>query len=93
MHQAVDPKFPPFSEDMSLRRSMSIEIVFVMLSLLLSPHWFFPLLVAYVGREVTIFYSRLADPLSVKNDLSYNKTLSWMRCVLSCYLSINSIEC
>jgi len=36
-----------------------------------------------LGREATIFYSRLADLLSIKNDLFYNQTLSWMHCVLS----------
>ena len=36
-----------------------------------------------LGREATIFYSRLADLLSRKHDTCYNHTLSWMRCAIS----------
>jgi len=36
-----------------------------------------------LGREATVFYSRLADLLSVQRGIPYNKILSWMRCSLS----------
>ena len=36
-----------------------------------------------MGREATIFYSRLADLLSRKDNLPYSQFLSWMRCRLS----------
>ena len=36
-----------------------------------------------LGKEATVFYNRLADLLSQKHTMSYNQTLSWMRCALS----------
>ena len=36
-----------------------------------------------LGREATIFYSRLADVLSKKHGTPYIKTLSLMRCSIS----------
>ena len=36
-----------------------------------------------LGREATIFYSRLADLLSKKHGTPYTKTLSLMRCSIS----------
>jgi len=36
-----------------------------------------------LGKEVTGFYNRLADPLSYKHNTPYNQTLSWMRYALS----------
>ena len=37
-----------------------------------------------LGREATVFYSRLADLLSVKRATPYiDRMLSWMRCSLS----------
>jgi len=36
-----------------------------------------------LGREATVFYSRLADLLSKKHGTSYTKTLSLLRCSIS----------
>ena len=39
-----------------------------------------------LGREATIFYSRLADLLSIKHSSDFSHMLSWMRCTLSFFL-------
>ena len=36
-----------------------------------------------MGREATIFYCRLADLLSHKNNVPYDTMLAWLRCTLS----------
>jgi len=36
-----------------------------------------------LGREVVVFYSRLADLLAKKHGTSYSKTLSLLRCSIS----------
>ena len=46
-----------------------------------------------LGREASIFYSRLADLLAIRHATQYSQMLSWMRCTISffptttCYLS------
>ena len=36
-----------------------------------------------LGREATIFYSRLANLLAVRRNIQYSQMLSWMRCAIS----------
>ena len=36
-----------------------------------------------LGREATIFYSRLANLLAVRHNIQYSQMLSWMRCTIS----------
>ena len=78
----VLPRSHPCSDDMNLRKSESMEIVFELLNL---PH-FTPLVFSTfggLGREASIFYSRLADLLASKHSSDFSHMLSWMRCTLS----------
>ena len=36
-----------------------------------------------LGREATIFSSRLANLLAVRHNIQYSQMLSWMRCTIS----------
>ena len=46
-----------------------------------------------MGREATMFYKRLADTLSTKNNAHYSTTLAWIRCKLSFSLIRSAVMC
>ena len=46
-----------------------------------------------MGREASIFYRRLADLLSHRNNVTYNTTLAWLRCTLSFSLLRSAAVC
>ena len=46
-----------------------------------------------IGREATIFYRRLADLLSHKNNVPYDTMLAWLRCTLSFSLLRSATVC
>jgi len=79
-HQViVSPKLLPFFADMNLRRNVNMGIVYALLMVNLVFYTF-----GGLGKEATIFfYNRLADLLSLKHNITYHRTLSWMRCSLS----------
>ena len=46
-----------------------------------------------MGREATIFYKRLADLLSDKQDKAYSLIMGWLRCRLSFAILRSAIMC
>ena len=46
-----------------------------------------------MGREATLFYKRLADQISKKNNTTYCKTMAWIRCTLSFSLLRSAVMC
>ena len=46
-----------------------------------------------MGKEATVFYRRLADLLSRRNNMPYSTTLAWMRCALSFSLLRSAAMC
>ena len=73
-HQViVKPELLPFFVDMSLRRSANMGIVYVTLTVNLSPHLFFQLLVVWARRLLSsttvlrIFYHRSTIPLTTRH--------------------------
>ena len=46
-----------------------------------------------MGREATIFYKRLADLLSDKQDKAYSPIMGWLRCRLSFAILRSAIMC
>ena len=46
-----------------------------------------------MGREASIFYRRLADLLSHRNNVTYNTTLAWLRCTPSFSLLRSATVC
>ena len=46
-----------------------------------------------MGREATMFYKRLADTLSTKNNAHYSTTQAWIRCKLSFSLIRSAVMC
>ena len=46
-----------------------------------------------MGQEATLFYKRLADSLSKKRNITYSKTMAWMRCTLSFSLLRSAVIC
>ena len=46
-----------------------------------------------MGKEATMFFKRLADTLSTKNNDHYSTTLAWIRCKLSFSLIRSAVTC
>ena len=45
------------------------------------------------NREATLFYKRLADQTSEKNNTIYCKTMAWIRCTLLFSLIRSAVMC
>ena len=46
-----------------------------------------------MGQEATLFYKYLADSLSEKRNITYSKTIAWMRCTLSLSFLQSALMC
>ena len=46
-----------------------------------------------MGKEATVFYRRLADLLSRRNNVVYSTTLAWIRCTISFSLLRSATMC